>query len=499
MNAQPVRKVIVVGGGTAGWMAAAVLSKAFEGRLNVTLIESDEIGIVGVGEATIPSIRHINSFLGLDEDDFLRQTNGTFKLGIQFNGWRRAKDTYIHAFGDIGLLIGLAPFHHYWLRARAGGATESIWTYSINAAAAARNKFDRLERVGASRLGGVKYAFHFDASLYAKYLRGHSEARGVRRVEGKIVDVRLDNESGFVRSVRLEGGAEHEGDLFIDCSGFRGLLIEQALKAGYDDWTRWLPCDRAAAVPCEHGDELRPYTQANAREAGWQWRIPLQNRVGNGHVYSSAFIDDDRAARILMDNLEGRPLAEPRIIRFTTGMRKKCWVKNCIAVGLASGFLEPLESTSIHLIQSTLARLVSMFPDMSFDKTLIGEFNRKTRIEFESVRDFIILHYYANERADSDFWKSRREMSVPEALRTKIDMFRASGQIYRENEELFTEVGWLQVLLGQGVTPQAYHPIADNLTNEQLEQFLTDIRTLIERAVAGMPPHHQFIERNCKA
>ena len=499
MNEQAIRNVVIVGGGTAGWMAAAVLAKAFGHSISITLIESEEIGIVGVGEATIPMIRLINDFLGLDENKMLRASQGTFKLGIQFNNWRKPSDSYIHAFGDIGMQLGLVPFHHYWLRANKEGKSPSLWDFSLNYQAAIANRFAPLDKVGTSRLTGLKHAYHFDASLYARHLRSYAEERGVSRLEGKIVDVRFRGEDGFISSVALESGAEHAGDLFIDCSGFRGLLIEGALKAGYDDWTHWLPCDRAVAVPCAHGEVIRPYTQATARKAGWQWRIPLQHRVGNGHVYCSAHVSDDEAASVLLENLEGKPLADPKIIRFATGARKKMWVKNCVALGLASGFMEPLESTSIHLIQSGVSRLVSMFPDRNFEPALIAGYNRQARFEFERIRDFIILHYHANERDDSDFWKACRAMSVPDALVAKMELFRGTGRIYREHEELFTEMGWLQVMTGQGVAAERYHPLADELSDAQLAQFLSDIRTLISRATASLPPHEEFIMANCKA
>lgn len=498
-SADPIRSVVIAGGGTAGWMAASVLAKAFGRAFEITLIESEEIGIVGVGEATIPQIRHINNFLEIDENAFLKATQGSFKLAIQFNDWGRLGDSYMHAFGDIGMPLGLTPFHHYWLRAKAAGQGGSLWDYSVNYQIAARDRFAIMDRVGASRLTGTRHAFHFDAGLYARFLRGRAEAAGVTRIEGKIVETHLRGADGFVEGVTLEGGRRIDGDFFIDCSGFRGLLIEGALKAGYEDWTQWLPCDRAVAAPCAHGQTLRPYTQASARKSGWQWRIPLQHRVGNGHVYCSRYISDDEAASVLKANLEGELLAEPRFLRFVTGMRKRQWVKNCVSLGLASGFLEPLESTSIHLIQSGVSRLVSMFPDRRFDPALIEEFNRQSRFEFERIRDFIILHYHANERDDSPFWIERREMAVPEALQAKIDLFRATGRIYREHEELFTETGWLQVLIGQGVAPERYHPLADQLSEEQLSGFLGDIRTLIDRAAAAAPLHADYIRKNCAA
>ncbi len=497
--ATAIRSVLIVGGGSAGWMAAAVLSKAFGRSIEITLVESEAIGTVGVGEATIPQIHHINRFLGVDENVFIRKTQASFKLGVQFNGWRRAGQSYLHAFGDIGMPLGFSPFHHYWLRALAAGDDTSLWAYSINAEAAMKNRFQRLDRIGSSNLTGVRYAFHFDAGLYAQFLRAFAEERGVTRKEGKVVDVALDGDTGAIRSVQLEDGGALEADLFIDCSGFRGLLIEGALKAGYEDWTHWLPCDRAVALPCAHGDVFRPYTQATARKAGWQWRIPLQHRVGNGHVYCSEHISDDEAQAILLENLEGAPQAEPRFLRFQTGMRKNVWVKNCVAIGLASGFMEPLESTSIHLIQSMISRLISMFPDKTFDPALLAAYNAQTRVEFERIRDFLILHYHANEREDSDFWKQCREMAIPETLQHKIDLFRASGRVVREQDELFLEPGWVQVMVGQGIIPRAYHPAADQLSEADLTKFFADLKTIIGRAVDTLPSHEAFIRDNCAA
>ena len=491
--------MVIVGGGTAGWMAAAALARFFESLVEIELVESDEIGIVGVGEATIPQIRLYTSLLGIDENEVLRQTQGTIKLGIQFHDWRRSGDVYMHAFGDIGAKLGMLDFHHYWLKGRQASRQESLWDYSANETAALAHRFDRLERLGDTPMAGLVHAFHFDASLFARYLRGFSEQRGVRRTEGRVVDVNLRGEDGFIESVTMENGDRVEGDLFIDCSGFRGLLIEQSLKTGYEDWSHWLPCDRALAVPCSPVDPLLPYTQAMARSAGWQWRIPLQHRVGNGHVYSSHYMSDDEAASILLNNLDGEPMAEPRLLKFTTGRRKKFWNRNCVALGLASGFMEPLESTSIHLIQTGISRLLEYFPRQDFDSVEIDEYNRRCIYEFERIRNFLILHYYANERTDSEFWIDRREMPVPPELQRRIDLFRANGRIHREFDELFTEVAWLQVMLGQGIEPGGYHPLADRVNTEQLNGFLGNIKRIIGTAVSKLPPHSEFIQKNCAA
>lgn len=490
----PVTKVVIVGGGAAGWIAAASLARAFAPRLDIKVVESEEIGIVGVGEATIPQIRLLNEFLGLDENEFLRRTKGTIKLGIEFRDWGALGDQYIHAFGEIGAPLGLIPFHHYWLRAVAEGwGSPDLWTWSLNARAAYAGRFARLDQIPNTRLPGLRHAFHFDAGLYAAFLRAEAEKMGVARIEGKIVDVPLDGETGRVRSVRLEQGREVEGELFIDCSGFRGLLIEKALKSGYEDWTRYLPCDRAVAVPSMRAEQVLPYTRATARKAGWQWRIPLQHRTGNGHVFSSAHLSEDEATAILLSSLDGEALAEPRVLRFTTGMRRKQWNRNVVSLGLASGFLEPLESTSIHLIQSGVSRLVTMFPDLSFDERLVEEFNRQSRFEFERIRNFIILHYKANARTDAPFWIERRESAVPEELSAKIELFEANGRIFREHEELFAETGWLQVMSGQRLRPRAYNPLADNLTEAQLRGFLGDLGAIMTKTAGALPTHDAFL------
>ncbi|HEY0414122.1 MAG TPA: tryptophan halogenase family protein [Allosphingosinicella sp.] len=495
-GARAVRKVVIVGGGTAGWMAAAALARFLPGQAEVRLVESEEIGTVGVGEATIPQLRLFNQGLGLDEDEFVRATAGTFKLGIEFVGWGGGDDRYIHAFGTIGRDLGLIPFHHYWLRHRAEGGVTSLWDYSASAAAAAQNRFGRSEERPDRLPSGLAHAFHFDASLYAACLRRYAEARGVRRTEGKVAQVPLRSADGTIEAVVLEGGERIEGDLFLDCSGFRGLLIEQALATGYEDWSRWLPCDRALAVPCEAGGELTPVTRATAREAGWQWRIPLQHRTGNGHVYCSAFTSDEEAARVLLANLDGPALADPRPLRFVTGKRRKAWNRNCVALGLAGGFMEPLESTSIHLVQSGIARLLQLFPGQGVVEAEIDEYNRQTDAEWLSIRDFLVFHYWANRR-DGEFWRACRDMAVPESLTRRVELFRANGRIFRNSEELFAEVGWLQVMLGQGIVPAGYHPFADQLSAGQLAEFLALARKHVGHVAGQLPSHADFIARHC--
>ncbi len=497
MRMLPVKRVVIVGGGTAGWMTAAALARTMGASLAIRVVESDAIGIVGVGEATIPQIRNVNAFLGIDEDAMLKATGGTFKLGIEFNDWVRSGHSYLHAFGEVGLPFGPLPFQHYWLRSRDRADAPDLWAYSLNTRAAKSHRMDRLEKVGNTPVAGIKYAFHFDASLYGRMLRAFAEQRGVRRTEGKIVEVKLRGEDGFIEAVVLECGERIEGDFFVDCSGFRALLIEGALKAGFEDWRHWLPCDRALAVPSAPAAELRPYTQANARPAGWQWRIPLQHRTGNGHVYCSEHMSDDEATSILLGSLDGEALGEPRLIRFAAGARRRLWSRNCVAIGLSAGFVEPLESTAIHLIQSAVSRLIALFPDRGFDPAVIEEYNRKVRQEYEQVRDFLVLHYRATERRDTPFWVRCAALPAPEGLQRKVDLFRATGQIFREGEELFTEQSWLQVMVGQGILPQRHHPAADELPPAQLEEFLGTIRNIIGTAVERMPTHERFVAEHC--
>ena len=493
-----IQRIVIVGGGSAGWMTAAALSRAIERDCTITLVESDEIGIVGVGEATIPPIKLFNDMLGLDENEFLRRTKGTFKLGIQFVNWGRTGQRYFHPFGSYGRPFDLVQIHHHWQRAHAEGKAGSLDEYCMAWAAANAGRFDHPSADPRNVLSTYLYAYHFDASLYASVLRQYAQGRGVRRIEGKVVAVEQNPESGFVEGVRLHSGTVVGGELFIDCSGMRALLIEGALQCGYENWSRWLPCDRALAVPSEN-TELTPYTRSTAHAAGWQWRIPLQHRTGNGHVYCSEFIGDDEAAAILLANLEGEALAAPRPLRFTAGMRRQVWSKNCVALGLAAGFMEPLESTTIHLVQSGVDRLLKLFPDARFEPAVRDAFNRQTRFEYERIRDFLILHYTASERRDTPFWRHCAAIARPEGLQQKIEVFRACGQIFRDGEELFTEVGWLQVLLGQGVEPQAYHRLADALQPTQFREFMGNLRTLIQRAVAGMPGHADFVAQHCKA
>jgi tryptophan halogenase len=500
MTPHAVKHIVIVGGGTAGWMTAAAMAKVLLGNFTIRLVESDDIGTVGVGEATIPQIRQFNQALEIDEDDFIRQTQATFKLGIQFVDWGRRGDSYMHGFGILGRDRGILPFHQYWLKAHLAGKVSAIGPYSLNVVAALSGKFMRPPDLGAeSPLSSIAYAYHFDAGLYARYLRHFAEARGVRRTEGKVKETLLRPADGFIEAIVLDSGEKVLGDLFIDCSGFRGLLIEQALHTGYEDWTHWLPCDRALAVPCASAGPPTPYTRSTAREAGWQWRIPLQHRIGNGYVYSSAHISDDDACRTLLANLDGARSSDPRPLRFVTGKRRKFWNRNCVAIGLAAGFMEPLESTSIHLIQSAITMLLSFFPDQGFDPVMTDRFNQKSAMDWERIRDFLILHYHATERSDTAFWNDCRSMIVPPQLQGYMDLFRHSGRFYRENEELFTQISWVQVMLGQRITPRSYHPLVDLLSDADLDAFIGNVRHIIERCADTMPPHEKFIARYCAA
>ncbi len=492
-----IQTVVIVGGGTAGWVTAALLIKVLGNALKVRLIESEQIGTVGVGEATIPPILTLNQALGIDEAEFLRETKGTIKLGIEFENWKGRGDCYMHTFGNIGKDFPFCSFHHFWNRGAMEGRDDTLWDYSLNFKAAKQNRFTKLERIEKGNLQGLAYAYHFDAGLYAAYLRKFSERLGVVRTEGIIDEVALDAETGFIESVTLQGGERVAGDLFVDCTGFRGLLIEQHLNTGYEDWTHWLPCDRAVAVPCESVTPILPYTRSIAHDAGWQWRIPLQHRIGNGLVYCSKYLSEDEAASLLLANLDGEPLAEPRTLYFRTGRRNQQWRRNCVSIGLASGFLEPLESTSIHLIQSGVIRLLKHFPHAGINASEVDEYNRQSRQEWEYIRDFIILHYHLNERDDSQFWRECRRMEIPESLARRMALFRDTGKIFREQDELFTEIGWQQVMIGQGLVPRDYHPLVDALTKEQLDEFLDNVKGIIDETVPKLPTHEEFLARFC--
>jgi tryptophan halogenase len=500
MTSSRVDRLVIVGGGTAGWMTAAALSKTLGPTYSISLIESEEIGTVGVGEATIPMIQQYNEALQLDEADFVRRTMGSFKLGIEFVDWGRKGDSYIHGFGKIGQSMNLAPFYQFWLKQRATGNAGPLDDYSLNTVAARANKFLPASPQHAnSPLADIAYAYHFDAALYAKYLREYAEARGVRRLEGKVASVQQHPESGFVAGVTLEDGRAVDGQLFIDCSGFRGLLIEQTLKTGYVDWSHWLPCNRAAAVQCERREALTPYTRSTAREAGWQWRIPLQHRVGNGYVFCADHLSEDEASERLLQRVEGPALMTPKILKFVTGKRNLFWNKNVVAVGLASGFMEPLESTSIHLIQSAIARLTTFFPHAGFDAVDIDAFNEQSHVEFDRIRDFLILHYKATTRDDTPFWRQVRDMPIPETLQAKIDLFRSNGRFFREQEELFGEMSWVQVMIGKGIVPRRWHALVDSFDDAAVAKHVEDTRRIIQNCLQVMPDHADFIARHCAA
>jgi tryptophan halogenase len=500
MEQQQAFEIVIVGGGTSGWMTAAALAKVLKGKYPIKLVESDEIATIGVGEATIPMINLFNRLLDLDEDQFMRETQASFKLGIEFVNWGQLGDRYIHGFGVIGQDNWTVDFHQYWLKQYLAGKAKDLDHYSINTAACHQNKFMRAQHdMPNSPLAHIAHAFHFDAGLYAKFLRKFSEARGVTRIEGKITDVVMRDADGFIESLVLENGQKIGGQLFIDCSGFRALLIEGALKTGYESWSHWLPCDRAIAVPCTSAKELTPYTRSTARTAGWQWRIPLQHRIGNGHVFSSKFMSEDEATALLLGNLDGAPLADPRTVKFAAGKRKKAWNKNCISIGLSSGFLEPLESTSIHLIQMGIAHLLTYFPAPGFEPEDTEAYNRVMNQEYDWVRDFIILHYKATERKDSPFWNYCREMEVPQSLTERMNLFRSHGRVHREGNELFTKVSWLQVMHGQRIHPKAYHPLTDLLSEDEIQKYLEEVEGVINACVKVMPTHAEFIAKNCAA
>ena len=493
MNQKRIRRIVIAGGGTAGWMVAACISKILGKILDIKLIESDEIGTVGVGEATIPTLVAFHRLLDINEQEFMAATQATFKLGIAFDSWRDRGLNYIHSFGITGTDHWTAGFQHFWLKGRQRNLASDYGDYCLELVASLANRFAHLPR------DGMNYAFHLDAGLYAKFLRRFSEGYGVRRIEGKIVEVKTNAQSGYIESLRLDSGDDIEGDLFIDCTGFRGLLIGQSLKIGYDDWSHWLFNDTALALQTESVGEPVPYTRTTAHESGWQWRIPLQHRVGNGIVYSSRYTDDEQAKQTLLGNIQGRILTEPRVIRFKPCQRQQVWSKNCIAMGLASGFLEPIESTSIHLISRAVSRLMQSFPSDGIQQSDIDEYNERSNWEIQHIRDFIILHYHVTQRRDSPYWRAAREMSIPASLQHRIDLFRETGRVFRVPNELFAENSWVQVMLGQGLMPEQHHQVADLMGDAELSNFLGTIKARIARTVSQLPSHQAYVEQYCKA
>jgi len=488
MSEPGIRDIVILGGGTAGWMTAAALSRALAGSdRKVTLIESDEIATIGVGEATIPTIHWFNQLVGLDEAEFLRETKATYKLGVQFDGWNGPGSAYLHPFGTFGPPGDGVMFLHRLIRARLGGLSASTEDFSLTTQAARAGRFAHPVGDPRSLRSTLGYAYHFDAGLYARYLRRHAEARGVTRVEGKVVRIDRHSESGCITRLVTERGDEVAGELFVDCSGLRGVLIEQTLGAGFEDWTHWLPCDRAWAAPTAIEERLVPYTRASAAEAGWRWRIPLQHRTGNGYVYSSRFQGDDEARRSLLDALGEEPLAEPRLIRFLPGRRKRAWVKNVVAIGLSSGFLEPLESTSIHLIQSGIAKLLALFPRRGDDPLVAEQFDRVFGQEMLDVRDFLVLHYKMTAGRDEPMWRYCQDMPIPDSLAYRIDQFRASGRLVLSTDELFRDASWFAVMDGQGIRPNDYNPLIETMSAGDNLRHVEAVRTAIGQAAGQMP------------
>ena len=492
MEHQKIKHVVIAGGGTAGWMAAAAVAKLLGKTVKVSLVESEEIGTVGVGEATIPTLLTLHELLKIKEQDFISAVGGTFKLGISFENWHDVGKDYIHSFGYTGKDCWAAGFQHFWLKGKELGISKEFGEYCNEWAAAKQNRFAVLPNQN------LNYAYHFDSSRYAAFLRKIAEEHGAVRIEGKIEAVQQHEQTGFITGLSLEDGQQIEGDFFVDCTGFRGLLIEQTLHAGYDDWQHWLPCDSALAVQTENVQPPIPYTRSIAHEAGWQWRIPLQHRTGNGMVYCSKFWSRDEAEAKLRGNLEGELVTDPRPIKFQTGTRRRHWVKNCVAVGLSSGFMEPLESTSIHLIQRSIVRFMQMFPSDGVRQPDIDEFNNQMKFEIENIRDFIILHYHVTNRTDTPFWRHCRTMEIPESLQHRIDLFKETGRVFKVPTELFGENSWTQVMLGQGLSPEQYHPIVNMMDEQELRDFLGGIHGSVERLVSQLPEHQRFIDHYCR-
>ncbi len=493
MNNKPIKNVVIAGGGTAGWMAAASLSKLLGKAINVTLVESDDIPTVGVGEATIPTLHIFHQLLGINEAEFMAATNATFKLGISFESWRDINKDYIHSFGFLGQDCWACGFQHFWLKGLKKGMVSDIGDYCPEHLASREGRFAVLANQD------LNHAYHLDAGLYAKFLQKIAYKHGCQRIEGKISKVSLDEKTGNITSLKLENGKVVEGDLFIDCTGFRGLLIEDALHTGYDDWSHYLPCDSAIAVQTETVNKPVPYTRSIARESGWQWRIPLQNRTGNGFVFCSKYMSDEEAKKTLLDNVEGKLLNEPRVIKYKTGARRKHWNKNCIAIGLSSGFIEPLESTGIHLFQKAVVRLLQMFPSQGINQSDVDEYNDQTKKEADNIRDFIILHYHLTDRRDTPFWRYCATMPIPDSLTHRMKLFKESGRVFKKANDLFGETSWVQVMMGQGLMPEQYHPIVDMMSDDELKTFLDKIKNGVHKRVGNWPDHNDFINHYCKS
>ena len=494
-----IRKLVIVGGGTAGWMAAAAFSKIYKGApLSITLIESDKLGTVGVGEATFPHLRFFNQRLGIDENEFMRTTKATYKLGIQFVDWGKLGDSYMHAFGQLGQEVNGIAFHHYW-QSQQQQFTDSIFDYSLASSLAQNHKFNYPNSESKSISSTFSYAFQLDANLYANYLRQFSTNIGVNRVEG-IIDEVITDDTGNISQLKLDNGLSVSGDMFIDCSGFQGLLIEQTLQAGFEDWSHWLPCDRAVAIPCENSEHIAPFTQAKAQKAGWSWRIPLQSRTGNGHVYCSKYMSDDEAAHILLNELQGKAIAEPRFLKFKAGRRKSTWLKNCVALGLSSGFLEPLESTSIYLIQIAIMKLIEFFPaEMATENEtnqLRQTFNDDISLEYNRIKDFLILHYHSTSRNDSEFWLRCQSMNIPESLKTKIDAFKESGYVMHYDQGLFLTPSWISVMIGQGIIPKAHHPLVAAFNPNDIAIQMANLKLNINKTSENFLDHKAFLNKN---
>lgn len=491
----PIRRIVIVGGGTAGWMAAAALARFVGGNgRRIVLVESEAIGTVGVGEGTIPPILEFNHQLELDEAEYLRATNATYKLGIEFVGWTQEGERYFHQFGEIGRPLNGVSFHQVWQKHRNNPAVGPLAAYSMSAVAAAHDRFAHAAQDPHDPLSQIAYAFHFDAAAYGQFLRGYAEKLGAERIEGHIINVEQDGESGFVTALRLNDDRRVRGDLFIDCSGFRSLLLGDRLGVGFEDWNHWLPCDRALAVPSERTDPLLPYTRSTAHPAGWQWRIPLQHRTGNGHVYCNAHMSDDEAERVLIDTLDSKPIAEPRLLKFKAGRRARSWDKNVVAIGLSAGFLEPLESTSIHLIQHAVQKLLALFPSRGISPVERDEFNRAMVASYEPVRDFIILHYHATRRTEP-FWQHVRTMDLPDTLQHKLDLFREHGRVFRYDNELFDVPSWVAVMLGQGVIPKAADPLVDAMPDADVLRAAAELRTSYEQSALKLPLASDYVQR----